>query len=479
VALPINSFVDKEPPALMRRTRTLAVLVVLLLVAVACGQKPGVGSAEGDALSASTNGGTGSGSPEVSGAAESTSTTAAGSTDTSVAEGPATPGGSTGGAAAGGSTAPQQAVAGDRTGITDKEIVIGIHAPVTGAAPFPQSSFDQGREVYWRYLDGKGGVFSRRVRVVFADDNFNPATAKRVCQKMVEQDKVFLLVGGGGADQITACAQYANSVGVPYLSAGVNESGLRGLRGYFALSMTYAQQTPLLVQLAKNKLGGGKFAIAVAATPSFDDAHASISRQARAAGLDVVYDKRIAKDASQTQALAIANELRTSGAQIVYFLSSPTTFLNVASAAGGQAYIPKYIGPGVSSGLNTVANIGCPQIGEARFLSPFPQLDVIDRLDPDFTPAYRRFGGPRPDDIGLALWGLNKGLHQMFLAAGKDMTRQSFVQTLESGREFKTNIYPAVRFSGANHFGSLQAHLLQADCGSRTYKTAAQFASGF
>src|SRR5581483_11414480 len=39
---------------------------------------------------------------------------------------------------------PREAFEGapDRTGVTDKTIRIGIHAPVTGAAPFPQSAFE-------------------------------------------------------------------------------------------------------------------------------------------------------------------------------------------------------------------------------------------------------------------------------------------------------------------------------------------------
>ncbi|MEY2591616.1 MAG: branched-chain amino acid transport system substrate-binding protein, partial [Acidimicrobiaceae bacterium] len=362
---------------------------------------------------------------------------------------------------------------------TDKVITIGIHAPVSGAAPFPQTSFSKGAPVYWQFLSDHGGVFGRAVKIVFQDDAFDPATARRVCQQMVEQDHVFLLIGLGGADQITACAQYANSVGVPYMSPGVNEVGLRGLRGYFALSMTYAQQSPLLAQLAKKQLGGGKFAIAVEDTPSFDDAHASIVKAASDNGLNVVYDKRIPKSAQQAQALGIANDLHSSGAEIVYIIASPTTFLNIASAAGGQAYIPKYIGPGITSGLNLVAQVGCPQIGEARFLSPFPELDVIDKLDPDFNPAYQKYAGGSADDIGLGLWGANKLIGQMMMAAGKDMTRQSFVQTLESGKRFATNVFPPVQFSPTNHFGSGQAHLLQADCTARAYKTAAQFASGF
>ena len=43
----------------------------------------------------------------------------------------------------------------------------------------------------------------------------------------------------------------------------------------------------------------------------------------------------------------------------------------------------------MSNGLNLVAEFGCPSIAGARFLSPFPQVDVIDRFDPDYKVTYR------------------------------------------------------------------------------------------
>ncbi|MEA3056164.1 MAG: branched-chain amino acid transport system substrate-binding protein [Actinomycetota bacterium] len=454
----------------MKRTRASAVLLVLMLVAAACGQKANVGGSNVSAGGGLESAGDSSGASGVGGGDGGTSTGGSGATGgatgatggaSSAGGGSAAGGSAAGGAASGGTQAGgggAAAPAGDRTGITDKEIVIGIHAPVSGAAPFPQNSFSDGAAVYWDWLKDKGGVFGRNVRVVFEDDEFTPSTARRVCSKMVEQDKVFLLIGGGGADQITACANYANSVGVPYLSAGVNEAGLSNIRAYFALSLTYAQQSPMLAQLAKTL--GKKVGIAVADTESFADAHASIQKAMKSLGLNIVYDEKIPKSASQAEALSVANKMRTSGAEVIYFLASPTTFLNVASAAGGQGYVPKYIGP-------------------ARFLSPFPQLDVIDKLDPDYQRAYQAKRGKAGDDIGIALWGLAKTLHQMFLAAGKDMTRQSFVQTVESGKKFVSGVYPPVQYSATNHLGGTQAHLLQADCGSRTYKTATQFASSF
>lgn len=353
---------------------------------------------------------------------------------------------------------------------------------MTGAAPIPQESFNEAKDVYWDFINEQGGLFGRKVRIVFEDDQFDPRTAVAKCKKMVTEDKAFLLIGGGGADQITACAQYANSVGVPYLSAGVNEEGLAGVRAYFALSETYAQQSAKLVQMTQKQLGGGKFGIAVADSGSFNDAHASIVRTAQEAGLDIVYNKRIPKSASQNQALGIAAEMSGSGADVVYFLSSPTTFLNIAAASAGQGYRPQWIGPGLTSGLNTVAQVGCSaanSVDKAIFFSPFPQLDVIDQLDPQFRPAYGKFVGGEPDDLAVALWGLNKTVHQLFLGAGESVTRQSFVQTLEGGAAFETNVYPPLQYSAQNHFGATSVHVLQADCGSRSYKTIGQFVTGF
>jgi ABC-type branched-subunit amino acid transport system substrate-binding protein len=469
------------------RTRSAAVLVALLLVAAACGQKPNVAqtaagnglstgdqssldASSGQSLDGAVDPATG---PALDGAVgPATGAPAAGGAGAAV--NPAT------GAPAAGGGQPA-AVAGDRTGITDTEIRIGIHAPVTGAAPIPQNAFEEGKEVYWKTADGK--VHGRTVRVFFEDDKFDPATAVQKCKKMVETDKVFLLIGGGGADQITACAKYAQSVGVPYLSAGVNEAGLANLRSYFALSTTYSQQSPLIAQLVSKQFPGKKVGIAVADSGSFNDAHASITKAFQDAGFQIVYNKRIPKSANAGDGANIASAMQSSGAEVVYFLSSPTTFLYVAAALN-PVYSPQFVGPGITSGLATVAEIGCQGrkgVDKAIFLSPFPQLDVIDQIDPGYQQAYQQQLGKKGGDLGLALWGLSKQLKTMFEAAGRDMTRQSFVATIEGGQPFAGGVYPPVTYTARSHFGGSQVHALQADCSTNpgTYKTIATFASGF
>ena len=516
-----------------------AAIVIALLVCAACGQKANVGNDTSAApAAADQTAAPAEGQPEASGAPSETvatggsetagpssgSTGAAAGSPSPAAGGSSTPvsgpaaaaarsggastpsggssagasgsggsgrtptsaGPSSGGAASGGPAAPAPVPGtgagggpGDRTGVTDNKIRIGIHAPITGAAPFPQNAFDKGKDVYWKYLAEKGGIFGRNVEVVFRDDQFNPSRAVQVCREMVEQEKVFILMGAAGSEQITACARYANSMGVPYLSAGVNEDGLTGLSTYFATSQTYAQQHPALVSYIANKLKKTKLAVVLNNTPALNETQQSVTKLAQAAGLTIVRQSRIGKNASDSELLSEANALRSSGAEVVYLLTSPVNFIKLATNGQAQAYSPVYMGPGITNGLNIVAEAGCPAIGPAKFFSPFPQLDVIDSLDPDYQKSYQKFNNGKGDDIGLAEWGLSKVIGSMLQAAGKDLSRQSFVAALESGKEFSTNVYPVVSYSGSIRFGAKSAHLLEADCNSRSFKTVAQFATTF
>jgi ABC-type branched-subunit amino acid transport system substrate-binding protein len=266
---------------------------------------------------------------------------------------------------------------------------------------------------------------------------------------------------------------------VPYLSAGVNEDGLTGLRSYFATSQTYVQQNPLLISYMTNKLNKTKLAIVLNNSPALNETGANVLKLAEAAGLNVVRNSRIGKNASDSELLSEANALRSSGAEVVYLITSPVNFIKLATNGQAQAYSPVYMGPGISNGLNIVAEAGCPAIGAAKFLSPFPQLDVIDKLDPDYQKSYQKYNNSKGDDIGLAEWGLSKVVGTMLAAAGKDLSRQSFVGALESGKEFATNVYPVVSYSGSIRFGAKSSHLLEADCKSRSFKTIAQFTTGF
>ena len=345
------------------RLAPAALIATCALVAVACGQKAGVHvasggvtrNAAGQTVDASGNvidngtGGTGAGTATGGSPSGGTSggTSTGGATSSGSTSGGSTSGGG-GGAAAGG--------AANRTGVTDTEIVIGIHAPATGAGA-PAPSFNAGKDVYFNFA---GPVNGRKVRVVFADDGYNPGQAVSACKKLVQVDHVFMLLGGGGTDQIVACAQYAASVGVPYMAEGVTEQGLSKLPSYFALAMSYKQQGTLLAQYIKNVLHKTKVAMVRGNTANFEDAHSGFVQAAQAAGLTMVKDLSINKDASPAEATNAAQQVCTSVAPgtspdlVVYPLMSPKVFIQFAGAASQQQCFPRYAGVGVTLGLNVV-----------------------------------------------------------------------------------------------------------------------------
>ena len=144
----------------------------------------------------------------------------AGATDTTLAGGAAaTPGASANGpAASGGAAASPGAVdPGPTTGVTDTTIKIGYLLPLTGAAPVP-SNFDKGANVYWNYVNGKGGINGRKVQVVIKDTRSSAQVGKDQAKALIETDKVFAVVVLDRLENQQAIGEYLDSAGAQHRS---------------------------------------------------------------------------------------------------------------------------------------------------------------------------------------------------------------------------------------------------------------------
>ena len=108
------------------------------------------------------------------------------------------------------------------TGITPKIVSIGgtfpLTGPASGYAPIPVAM-----KAYFSYIntrkgaDGKRGVFGRQILFNYLDDGYNPANSVQLTRRLVEQDKVFAIVGSLGTEVNLAIRPYLNSKKVPQL----------------------------------------------------------------------------------------------------------------------------------------------------------------------------------------------------------------------------------------------------------------------
>ncbi len=491
-----------------RKHVAVALLGAALVFSSACGQKPWIAEQQAAALKANpgsyydpntgqlldANGnpigadGSTLGGGSAAGGGSSTTGGSAGSAGTEGTEGTAGTDGRTVDGADGnpnsktpkGPNPPGAPTGGNSTGVSGSTIKIGFHAPLTGAAPVPSDSVSKGKDLFFRY-HGKV-VSGRTVEVVLKNDTYNPSTAVAVCKEMVEKDKVFLLSGAAGTDQIAACARYAQSVGVPYLSAGVTEAGLTGMSTYFATSMTYPDQAPMLARYMASTMGakGEQNGILWFDTASFQDAHDAFISGMNSVGAPVTYDGAYGKGSGDQQALQAVQEMKVKGVDNVFVLTSPTWFLRVLTAAKNQGYRPQWTGIGITMTFDTVASVGCRSgtIDGAKFFSPFPAWSDTKKYDPNFARAVAKFhpeenGG---DDFMWLSWGFSKVATQLMSLPGRNLTRERFIWFAERS-SVKPGVFPALSYSPTDHFGANTVVVNQARCSDNRWHTIADYRS--
>jgi branched-chain amino acid transport system substrate-binding protein len=367
---------------------------------------------------------------------------------------------------------------GTTTGVTASTINLGLHAPLSGTGtPFPNSSFEKGAGTFWKQSGHT--VCGRKVNVEFQDDTYTPAGARSVCSAMAKRD--FLVAGGGGTDQIQACATDPDiqRLGVPYLSAGVTDNGMTNLSNYFAVSLTYAQQGALVLRNAiqqgiahpaasnqKSDNVKGKnavWAVVTAGTPNFAGARNGMEAALNAAHIPYK-DFQIDQSASNYDAAAtqFGDQLALDGFKTIFFDAAPGYFVFTTkgfyntNAAGGA----NWVGPGVTYTEVTVAQYICasPQIsGHAWFLAPAPGLD---HATSDFKKAYNG----SYDDIEWSLWGLSETLWGLLKNASANLTRQNFIGSTERSIVPSSVYAPVDYLHHGGHFGGTGAWVQKVSC---------------
>lgn len=413
---------------------------------------PGTGAGTTTTTDGTTTGGTGS-----TGSGTTTGSTGSGTTGSGTSTG--STGGGTG--TTGGAAAPAADEKGTTTGIDfDKKVIkIALHGPLTGAG-VPQDSFRSGTPKYWN--EGPGGQPRKlkngfTVEAVAIDDKYNAPDALRACNAAAKQ--YFLIVGGAGADQIQACAQsqVLTRGNVPYLSAGVTENGLGKLPNYFATSPTYREQSPMIVQMAKdNNFFSGKWAIVITEGPNFADALNSMKTELQKAGAKFNPSSDVfLTDKSPSNCSAIGNQVRAGAYNTIYFLGQPAFFAQCVGVIGPG---PTYTGPGPAFATNSIVNLACSSSGnqyKGFYLHPGSGLDQAGQ---------RAKGVQFKDDIEYLIYAAMAQIENAFNQVPGNLTREKFISTLRNSA-IPDLISPGASYKGGVRFGGKASFALQAKCG--------------
>jgi len=103
-------------------------------------------------------------------------------------------------------------------GVTDNEILIGYHGPMTGSASWVGLGGRDGALLALDEINAAGGVLGRKIRLVTYDDAAKPSEAEAVTRKMIGSDGVFAILGGGVSNVAIVVAEEAHRAKVPYFN---------------------------------------------------------------------------------------------------------------------------------------------------------------------------------------------------------------------------------------------------------------------
>ncbi len=135
-------------------------------------------------------------------------------------------------------------------GVTDSEIRFGISAPLTGPAKELGQHMKQGIEAAFNVANAKGGVYGRQLRLVAADDGYEPTRTAATMKQLYETDQVFGLVGNVGTPTAIVALPYALDRKMLFFGAFTGAGLLRNDppdRYVFNYRASYAEETAAVV----------------------------------------------------------------------------------------------------------------------------------------------------------------------------------------------------------------------------------------
>jgi branched-chain amino acid transport system substrate-binding protein len=111
-------------------------------------------------------------------------------------------------------------------GVTPTTITVGNTAATSGFFAAVGVPFNEGIKAYFKKINDAGGVAGRTINFLTYDDTFNAETGLNFTKKLVEEDKIFSLVGHFGTPTVGATVGYIQEVGVPMVYAATGISAL-------------------------------------------------------------------------------------------------------------------------------------------------------------------------------------------------------------------------------------------------------------
>lgn len=148
-------------------------------------------------------------------------------------------------------------------GVGDDRILFGQSAAFSGLAQALGQGMRLGLRAAFEERNRAGGVHGRRLDLVSLDDRYEPELAIGNTRRLIEEERVFALVGAVGTPTSNAAEPIASAAGVPYIGPFTGAEFLRSRSRPMVLNVraSYFQETEEMVERLTSDLGLSRIGI--------------------------------------------------------------------------------------------------------------------------------------------------------------------------------------------------------------------------
>jgi ABC-type branched-subunit amino acid transport system substrate-binding protein len=349
-------------------------------------------------------------------------------------------------------------------GISDNEIRFGMSAPFSGANKELGQNMRLGIEAAFNAANSRGGVNGRQLKLVAADDGYEPTRTADTMKRLYEKDQVFAVVGNVGTPTAAVALPYALDRKMIFFGAFTGAGLLRSDppdRYVFNYRASYAEETAATVNyLVKVKrLKPSQIAVFAQQDAYGDAGFSGVARAIRALGGDENSILRLHYQRNTVDVDDAVDQLRKSRVPIRAVVMVPGYRAAAKFIEKTRDLFPGMIYTSVSFvGSTALANelmlLGKKYASGVIVTQVVPALDGHSSLVLDYKAALAKyFPGEQPDYVSLEGYVAANVLITALRRNGPDLDTEKLVTTLENLRDLDIGLGTPVSFGRSEHQG--------------------------
>lgn len=355
-------------------------------------------------------------------------------------------------------------------GVTKNEILVGHSAPQTGPVAV-YDTFRKGMDTYFQYINENGGVNGRKIKLIAYDDQYQPTKASQNAKKLVEEDKVFAVIGNQGSAANLAAKDYYINKGVPVILPGT------GLKGFVdppvknwmgATMMNYEVEAQIMLNYAVNELGAKKIAIAYQNDDFGKAPYNKIKEMIKTyPGVELVAE--VTYLPADTEFSAQAQKLQQAKPDTIFNFGVMSPVVNLKKAMY-KIGLDKanYIVSSIAGGDTHAFQLAGGDVWEGTYSGGI-LISLDDENNEKIKLFKERFKKSYPNEQATNFVESGWSAAQVFVEAlkrtGDNLTWDNFLKSFNTFDNWDGSMYAGVSFSEKNHYGITKMYMTKANNG--------------